>query len=186
MYYQNIIRPSIIFKSLSSFVESSAPSTSVKPLAVCDFNKGGACGWFNEEGDLKQRWLVDSGSLCLKAKPSSATAQNSDVSSWLPGLSIETVADENDVKARFKSPSVPSSFGLKCIGFDYSIALGKSEKISRISESSAYLALLQQQKGYRHFSEFYSPVIQMSILLMFINLALFMKMTVLFIKGLHP
>ncbi|KAM7535665.1 hypothetical protein Aperf_G00000093819 [Anoplocephala perfoliata] len=84
----------------------------VKPLSICDFNNGGICGWINEEADWRHRWIVDRGSLCFKARQPSAPMQNADASSWIPGISAQSV-EEVDLTARFKSPSVPSSVGLK-------------------------------------------------------------------------
>ncbi|KAM3187275.1 hypothetical protein ACTXT7_002648 [Hymenolepis weldensis] len=125
---------------------SYTSNASSKPLAICDFDNGGTCGWKNEETYLGYRWITEHGLLCLKAKQSSIISKGSEVSFWLPGLSAESTKDETDVMARFRSLSVPSSFGLKCVGFDYSVNLGHG-KSSKTSNTSATLLFLQQQKG---------------------------------------
>lgn len=91
---------------------------------------------------------MESGSLCLKARAPSATSLNPEDSSWLPVLSSKSTQDETDMRARFKSPSVSASFGLKCISFDYSINLGKRGIKSKVSTSHSTLTFLQQHKGY--------------------------------------
>uniref|UniRef100_A0A158QFA7 MAM domain-containing protein n=1 Tax=Hymenolepis diminuta TaxID=6216 RepID=A0A158QFA7_HYMDI len=130
--------------SKTSNTSAKPPHLDIKPLAICDFDDGEACGWINEESDLKRQWIINQGSLCLKAKQYSAKSLHSKAS-WIPGIASETREVETDVTARFKSPSVPPSIGLKCIGFVYSVNLGKS---SKTVDNSASLALLQQQKGY--------------------------------------
>ncbi|VDO03364.1 unnamed protein product [Rodentolepis nana] len=80
----------------------------VKPLAICDFNDGETCGWINEESDLRRQWIVNEGSLCLKAKQSPSKSSHPKAS-WIPGIVSGIQEVESDVTARFKSPSVPAS-----------------------------------------------------------------------------
>lgn len=78
------------------------------------------------------------GSLCLKTKQSPAKSSRSKVA-WLPGLSTKLVEAKNDITTHFKGPPVPPNFGLKCIGFAYSINL-RQVRTSKIAQSSAHLA----------------------------------------------
>ncbi|KAM3187276.1 hypothetical protein ACTXT7_002649 [Hymenolepis weldensis] len=146
MYWFHILNQCWVLKNSWHRSKFKPPHLDIKPLAICDFDDGEACGWINEESDLKRQWIINQGSLCLKAKHYPAKLLHSKAS-WIPGIASETREVESDVTARFKSPSVPPSIGLKCIGFAYSVDLGKS---SETVDSSASLALLQQQKGYEN------------------------------------
>lgn len=86
-------------------------------------------------------WTFDHGSSCIRARRSLGKSQRTKSS-----LSVLPIDPETDITTRFKSP-IPPNFGLKCIGFTYSINIGHSKTLTT-AQNSAYLALLQQQKRH--------------------------------------
>ncbi|KAL5965862.1 hypothetical protein TSMEX_006412, partial [Taenia solium] len=101
---------------------SASETPPIKPVAVCDFNDGETCGWMHEEAVWTHRWEVEQGYLCLKAKMPTLSPKKKN-SSWLSGLSTGQRKSPADIRVRFTSPPVPSSFGLRCIAFGYSVDL---------------------------------------------------------------
>lgn len=134
-------------------------TSKIKPLAVCDFNNRGTCGWKSEETDLGHRWSPQSGSLCLNGKVTSSVAESTPESaSWFQKVAVESSTKEIDIITRFKSPTIPANADLKCLTFEYSIKLDSGRSSSNPFQNSASLSLLQQQKGYLHSFVRYLPL----------------------------
>lgn len=152
LYWFGLIGFQSILESETSipFPDVESSSGAVKPLAICDFKNGKLCGWINEETNWGHRWRPLNGSLCLQAKQSFTDVPNSEDFSWLQEFSSEGAAErETDISTRFKSPPIKAIVGLKCIGFDYSLNIGR-EKHSISTGKSLLLSVFQQQKGYIH------------------------------------
>ncbi|VDM34070.1 unnamed protein product [Hydatigera taeniaeformis] len=110
-------------------------SLSIKPVASCDFNDGETCGWMHEEAVWTHQWEVEQSYLCLKVKTPILPSKKKP--SWLLGLATSQRKSSADIRVRFISPPVPSSLGMKCIVFAYSI-----------DGPFCHLGMLSQEDGY--------------------------------------
>ena len=113
-----------------------------RPLAVCTYNDGRTCGWKNDGSTWQNEWTVQRSALCLSARKPSA--EQEDDSSWLPSHLVGSAKPERrDISARFSSPPVPATVGLKCLTFSFSIT--SRRRASGVKKPA--LALLQRQEG---------------------------------------